>query len=136
MKAVYVRRLFMIISLAAIWSVVIIWSVFKPSLLHAIAQNRTTFSVIAFAGILSLCFYYYVARKHPHFAIGLAVLAVGVVLISVCGVAGLVLHVDSAWLDRFMNLGEALCCLAPPMFIWQAMRKSRAEHNENSRSGS
>ncbi len=78
MKAVYVRRLFMIISLAAIWSVVI-WSVFKPSLLHAIAQNRTTFSVIAFAGILSLCFYYYVARKHPHFAIGLAVLAVGVV---------------------------------------------------------
>ena len=136
MKAIYMRRLLIIISLAVIWSLVLIRLVFKPSLLHAFAQNRAAFSVIACAVILSLCFYYYVARKHPHFAIGLAVLAVGVVLVSVCGVAGLVLHFDSVWLDRFMNLGEALCCLTPLIFIWQAMKKSRTENNENSRSRS
>jgi len=136
MQAIYKRRLLATISLAAIWSLVLIRLVFKPSLLHPIAQNRATFAVIACAVILSLCFYYYVARKHPHFTIGLGVLGVGVVLVSVCNVAGLVLHVDGAWLDRMMNLGQAFCCLAPLMFIWQAMRKSRAENNETSRSGS
>ena len=123
MLAMYRRRFLIVVLLAFIWSSVVVWLVFKPSLLHAIGQHRILSSFLPCVGIVSICFYYYLAKRFPHFAIGLTVLAVGIVLTLGWGIANLVFDLDNIWLNRSLTLGQVLSVLALLIFVWQAVKK-------------
>jgi hypothetical protein len=105
----------------------LVWLSFRPKLLHAIAQNSITFIVLACVGITSLFFHYDVAKRRPQFAIGIAVGSAGLILVIVCGIATLALHLDKAWLNLAMDVGQVLIFLTPLILIWQGLRKSKME---------
>ena len=121
----YKRRLWIVLSAAIIWSALLIWLILKPNLLYAIAQNGTLFFVLACAGILPICFYYPLAKRLPHFAIGLAVIAIGLVLTSVYFMACYVFNFKNVWIDGIYYLSRALIPLGGLIFILQAAKKSR-----------
>lgn len=125
----YRLRLFLILSAAILVFLIFIWLAFNPSLLNRIGQNRTVGLLFASAGIASICFFYFMAKKFPHFAIGLAVLAVGSLLNVTCAIGYFVLDLNSSWLDGLLRLGQVLIFLASLILIWQARRKSKAEKN-------
>ena len=133
--AAYGRRLLIIISVTAILSLAVVWLSFNLNALHVFGQNRTLFLLLAVACIVPICFYYPMAKRMPRLAIGLAVLAGGLVLCSVYAIAYLVFNLDNIWIDGIYDLSQALFSLAGLIFIWQAVRKSRAENKETSRTG-
>jgi hypothetical protein len=125
----YRLRLFLILSATVLACLILDWLAFHPSLSHRIAQNRIVGPLFVSAGIASLCFIYFVAKRFPHFAIGLAVLAAGGLLNLACAIGYFVLNLNSPWLDGLSGLSYALILLASPILIWQARRKSKAEKN-------
>jgi hypothetical protein len=108
-------------------SFVLNWLIVKPKLLHTISQNPTTFVILTFAGIGSICFFYFTAKRWPHFAVGLAVQSVGLILIIVSAIVRFVFNLHDVWINRALGLGKALIFLACLIFIWQAKKKSKAE---------
>jgi peptidoglycan/LPS O-acetylase OafA/YrhL len=125
----YRRRLFVIVSVTFIVSIVLDWLSFNSALLQKIAQNPITSIVLTCVGIASLCFQYYVAKRRPEFVIGIAVGSVGLILLIVCGIVPLAFNLDNVWLDGAMDFGLVLIFLASLIYIWQGVRKSRAEKN-------
>ncbi len=126
----YRRRLWIIISAAVIWSALLIWLIFSPKLLHAIAQMRALFIFLAIAAIVQIIFFPRLARRVPGHGKALAVLAVSLVLNSMCLIANFVLDQDNLWLDRIFDLSRLLRYSACLMFIWVAVRQSRAKKRE------
>lgn len=125
----YRRRLLIVLTVIAIWFSFAFWLSFDINALHVFGQNRTLFLILVCVLIVPIGFYYILAKRWPHFAIGLGVLAGGVVLTAGCGIANLVFNFDNAWLDRILDFGQTLIFLASLIFIWQAVKKSKAEKN-------
>ena len=99
----------------------------------AVAQKLILFIVFASAAGVPIISYFYFGERYPHFRIGLAVLAVGVVLTAACGVAEVVFNLENDWLDGILYSSEALIPLASVITIWQAIKKSKAEHSTSRR---
>src|SRR5579859_2261939 len=99
MREKYRRRLWVVISAAAIWSVVCISLIFSQKLLHSIAQSPYLFFVLVVGGIVPICFYPLIAKRAPEHAKRLALVVGGTLLISVCGIEYLVFDIDSVWID-------------------------------------
>lgn len=129
----YRRRLVIIISVTTIWFFGLVLLSFNPNALHVFGQSRTLFFVLAVACIVPILFYYPMAKRVPRLAIGLAVLAGGLVLLSVYTVAYFVLNLNNIWTDGIYDLSKALCIFACLIFIWQAVRKSRTENKRTSK---
>ena len=119
----------MIVSAATLVSLILIWLAFNLSLLNRFGQNRTVGFLLISAGIVPICFFYLIAKRFPHFAIGLAVLAVGSLLNVTCAIGYLMLGLNSTWLHTVLRLGQVLIFSATFIFAWQARRKSKAEKN-------
>lgn len=124
----YRRRLWVVLSAAAIWAVVCISLIFSPKLLHYIAQSPYLVFSLVVGGIAPICLYPVLVKRTPGHATSLALVAGGVLLISICGIEYLVFDVDSVWIDRFLYLGQALIFLSPVIAIWRGVRKSRAKN--------
>jgi hypothetical protein len=123
----YWRRFLIVISAAIIWGLVLLWLIFKPNLLHAIAQSPYWFLFLVVGGIVPVCFFPFIAKRQPGHAISLTLLAGGIVFSSVCGIAQLVLDIDNDWIDRILGFSQVLIFLSCLIFIWKAVRKSSAE---------
>jgi hypothetical protein len=93
-----------------------------------LGQHRSIFLVAGFALIAPIFFYPIIAEREPRLALGLTVLAAGLVLTAVSTVASLSFGLDNAWIDGIFNLGRALTALACLIFIWQGVRKWRADN--------
>jgi len=124
----YKRRLWIVLSATIIWSALLILLILRPNLWHALAQDRTLFFVLACAGIVPICLYYPLAKRLPHFAIGLAVIAGGLVLTSAYSLARHVFNLDNVWTDGVYFLSRVLIPLGGLIFILQAVKKSKAEN--------
>ena len=123
----YRRRLWVVISAAAIWAAICIWLIFNPKPLYYISKSPYLFFIIVVGGIVPICFYPLIAKRVPGHAKSLTLLAVGMLLNSVCGIEYLVFNIHNVWIDRFMCLGQALIFLSSVVAVWQGVRKSRAE---------
>ena len=129
MIALYRRRLLIVLTVTGIWFFFVIWLSLNLNALHLLSQNRALFFVLACALLLPVGFYYILAQRWPHFAIGLGVLAGGILLATRCGIANFVFNFDNVWLDGMLDLSQALIFLASLIFIWQAVKKSKEEKN-------
>ena len=132
----YRRRLLIIISVTAIWFLAIVWLSFNLRALHLLGPYRILLSILCFESIIPIFFYYRMAKRMPQQAIGLAVLAAGLILTSVSGVAYFMLHLDNGWVHAILNWGQGLFALASLIFIWQAVKKSRMENKTAAKTGS
>jgi hypothetical protein len=126
----YKRRLWIIVSVAAIWFALVIWLVFTPSLLPHIAHGPYLFIALATGGIVPICFFPFIANRHPGHALSLTMLAAGIVLELISGIAYLVFDLDNIWIDIASHLGQALILLYCLIVIWRMARKSVSSEKE------
>jgi hypothetical protein len=123
----YRRRVLIIVATSIISSVVIMWLTFGLHIWRFFGQNRAIYLVLALVVVLPIFVYYPMAKRMPRLAIALAVLSGGLVLISVGTIAFFVFNVENVLTDRIFDLGKALCALASLIFIWRAVKESRAK---------
>jgi hypothetical protein len=123
----YKRHLWIVLSAAIIWSAFLILLILKPNLWHALAQDHVLFFVLACAGTVPICLYYPLAKRLPHFAIGLAVIAGGLVLTSAYSLARHVFNFDNVWTDGIYFLSRVLIPLGGLIFIFQAVKRSQKQ---------
>ena len=127
----YGRCLWVVISGSIIWAAVCICLIFNPKLLHYIAQSPYLFFIIVVGGIVPICFYPLIAKRVLGHAKSLTLLAVGMLLNSVCGIEYLVFDIDNVWIDRFMHLGQALIFFSSVVAIWQYVGSSGPKKKKN-----
>lgn len=124
----YNRRLWIVLSAAIVWSALLIVLILKPSQWHVLAQDRTLFFLLACGGFVPICLYYPLAKRFPYFAVGLAVIAGGLVLTSAYSLARHVFNVDNVWTDGVYFLSRVLIPLGGLILILQAAKNSKAEN--------
>ncbi len=124
---IYRSRLAIILSAATIWFLGAVWLTFNPKDLDVLAQHSIFFIILAFVGIASIYFCYFMAKRFPYFILGLSVIAVCFALIVIDIVASFMLNLDNVWIDGMDVLIPLLLPLGSLVLFWSGIKKSRAE---------
>lgn len=123
----YKRRLAIILSVSVIWSLGAVWLMFSPNILHSLWQHPTAPIIFACWSGASIWGCYLAAKRMPHLALGLVLLAAFFVLTSIYVIAYFLLNIDDAWTGRMFYLIQALLPLATFSAAWQAVKKSNSD---------
>lgn len=127
----YPSRLAIILSAAVIWFLGGVWLTFNPKDLDVLARHSMFFIILAFAGVASIYFCYFLARRFPDFTLGLAVIAACFALIVIDVVASFVLKLDNVWIDGMDLLIPVLLPLGSLLLFWSGMKKAKRERGTN-----
>ena len=87
----YNKRLLIVILGAVLWSLGIVWILFNREVRDTLLQRENTFCLVAICYFAVLvCAFYFIAKRLPHIAMGLACLSACLFLFSVYAVASVV----------------------------------------------
>lgn len=131
----YRRRLTIVLSVAVIWSLGAVLLMFDPKILHRLWQHPTVPIAFACWSGASIWACYLVAKRMPHLALGLVLLAGFFVLTSIYVVAYFLLNIDDAWTGGMFYLIQMLLPLATFVMAWQAVKKSKLDRRNQEQRG-
>jgi FtsH-binding integral membrane protein len=122
----YRRRLFIVLSAAVLWSLLLGWFAFHPHFLNALGQQRTMWVMIScLCGVVPILVYPRVAKRAPAMKMTLTLFGGYVVLISVTGIASFAFDVHNKWTVGMEILAQALVFAALVISIRQAIKNRR-----------
>lgn len=124
---IYRSRLAIILSAAAIWFLGAVWLSCNPKDLDVLARHSVFSIVLVLVAIASIYFCYLMAKRYPHFILGLVVIAASFALFVIDIVASLVLRLDNMWIDGMNLLIPVLLPLGSVLLFWSGIKKSRRE---------
>ena len=127
------RRVVLVISAAMICSVLLVWVILHPQALGILRQQRALWTVLACLCVVPLFFYPRIAKRHPGYGLGLALMAAALVLISLGGVTFFAFNIDNAWTNGLRYTSQLLVLVATVVFIRQAVTKSRDKEHGTSK---
>jgi hypothetical protein len=129
----YRRRLAIVLSAAIICSAFLFWAIFHPHALRALPQRRAVLAALICLCVVPLFFYPRLAKRQPGSGIGLALIAVAVLMILLRGVAFFAFNIDNGWTAGLHYTSWLLVLLAAVVFFRQAVTKSRHNAQETSK---
>lgn len=121
------NKLVLVVILGATsWCLAVVWIVCNREVRDTLVQRDNTFSLIAISFFaVSICAFYFVAKRLPRFAMGLAFLAIYFVVLSVYTIASLVLKIDNIWVDGLHYLTLVLLPVSTLILAWQGAKKTK-----------
>lgn len=106
----------------------------RPKILHGLWQHSIVTTVLLAWSVASIWGCYFAAKRMPHLALGVVLLASFFVLTSIYVVAYFLLNIDDAWTGGMFHSIQVLLPLATFAVAWQALKKSKLDkRNEEQR---